>query len=275
MATVTYPAGNATVYPSGNDVAATASEGRRAKEQSHAAYVGAASGDYVVSGFAVSDGGGLNASVAAGEAHVTGRRIVTIAAQSVSLAPSVVNYLFVQLSFDVNGDVDDLELVSSTSITPPADSVLVGAATTNATVVTDTQNFSPTSPHQSNIIDFYNLGNLFGTTTTSVSPGGAFVNAGTLTVDRARLKGRKCEFMVMIDAQYTGGGSLSDIQLKINSVVQKSIVRNQSVGSSDNGACAFNEIFIPTIDTDTVFDVEVRDGSWDVRMIVFGIKEAP
>lgn len=91
-------------------------------------------GDYIQSGFVMSDGGGLNVSVSAGVAMAQGVRLSTTAAITGALTASSTNHVF--LTLDENVD-DDVILTINTSGTAPSTPYLkLGTVVTGAGSVT-------------------------------------------------------------------------------------------------------------------------------------------
>lgn len=130
---------NATVYPSTNDIAVTEKKGRYLTEQSHKDYVEQWMGNHIVSGFLLpATDPDLTITVPLGVGVINGRRVDINATTDVLLTASSTNHIWLQLSFDGNGDVDGVDMVFNTTGAVVANAVKIGEAVTDATTVTST-----------------------------------------------------------------------------------------------------------------------------------------
>ncbi len=137
-----------TVYPSENDIAAVADEGRIGTEISHKDYAKNWIKNYVLSGFTLpaTTSATLVIPVASGSCFIEGRRVQSNASENETLAANDTNHIFVTLSLDGNNLVDAVNITSNTSGSLPANSVKIGRAITDATEVTSTFDDRDTSP---------------------------------------------------------------------------------------------------------------------------------
>lgn len=133
---------DSTVYPSANDIAETEKEGRYATEQSHTELLQLWVENHVVSGFTVpSSDPDLTLQVGAGECVIDGRRVVVSAATDMTLTDAATNHIWVQLSFDGDGNVDGVDMVFNTTGTPVANAVKIAEAVAAAGAITGTKDF--------------------------------------------------------------------------------------------------------------------------------------
>lgn len=139
-----------TVYPSENDIAAVADEGRIGTEISHKDYAKNWIKNYVLSGFTLpaTTSGTLVIDVASGACFIEGRRVQSNAIENPVpvIAANDTNHLFVTLSLDGDDLVDAVSITSNTTGALPANSVKIGRAITDATEVTSTFDDRDTSP---------------------------------------------------------------------------------------------------------------------------------
>jgi hypothetical protein len=99
----------------------------------------ASSRPWIVSGLALSNGSGLNASIGAGLAWIDGYVIEIDAAEPATCAASDTNHIFLELAVDGNDLVTGLNIVVNTSGTAPSGPhVKLGTATTDGSSVTGT-----------------------------------------------------------------------------------------------------------------------------------------
>lgn len=95
--------------------------------------------NYVKSGLDQSGVSGLDVTYNGGIAVINGY-VAEIDSDTVSLADDATNYVYVQLTRDVNGNVDGVTFNAETTTTPPADSVLIRQVVTSGGAVSGTQN---------------------------------------------------------------------------------------------------------------------------------------
>lgn len=132
---------NSTVYPSSNDIAEVAKEGRFATEQSHTDYVEKWMQNHIVSGFLLpATDPDLTISIPSGTAILDGARVVVSAATALLLTAASTNHIFIQLSVDGGGDVDGVDIIANTTGAVPVRSAKIGRAITDGTTVTSTIN---------------------------------------------------------------------------------------------------------------------------------------
>lgn len=143
MATVTLS--SYLVFPTENDVnGGTTGAGRVGSEYRRATLQDALGMQVnrVYSGFTLPSSGALASSVAAGEAIIDGYLIKGSASISVTFTASVTNYTFIQLVYS-GGIVTTAQLVTQTSITPPANSVFLGAVVTGGSTISSASDYRP------------------------------------------------------------------------------------------------------------------------------------
>ena len=187
------------VFPSHNEVAPVGSEDAASDlaEQTTAQLIKgiAQASDYVESGLTVpSTSGTLNIDVALGVAFISGLRINIPGATTVTVSPSTTNHLFLKLTRDVNGDVDEALFEINTSGTPPADSIKIATLVADATTITSTTDARPLTAQalaQSRLEIFTvsgsfvvpnNVGTIFAVMLGGGSGGGGGGEAGTASV---------------------------------------------------------------------------------------------
>jgi len=126
-----------TVFPTRNDIAVTEFEGSKGTEAVLKGWMGILSkSNFVRNGFTTTDAGGLNAAVAAGTAFIDGFRVNVASSTTLALTASVTNHIFLNLSFDVDSLVDDVEYTVNTTGTFPASSLKIAEVTTDGAAVT-------------------------------------------------------------------------------------------------------------------------------------------
>ena len=102
--------------------------------------------DYRKSGFTITAGSGLAATVSTGVARVKGLYIESDASQSVSsLTASNTNYIYITLARDSNSEAESWSLTKNTTGSTPTDSFYIGRAITNGSSVT--------SVNQTDVVD--------------------------------------------------------------------------------------------------------------------------
>lgn len=130
---------NSTVYPSANDIAETEKEGRYATEQSHTELMELWLANHIVSGFLLpASDPDLTITIPAGTCVIDGRRVVVSSTTDITLTDAATNHIWVQLSFDGDGNVDGVDIVANTSGTPPANSIKIGEAVAAGAAITGT-----------------------------------------------------------------------------------------------------------------------------------------
>jgi hypothetical protein len=102
--------------------------------------------EYRKSGFTITAGSGLAATVSTGVARVKGLYIESDASQSVSsLTASSTNYIYITLARDSNSEAESWSLTKNTTGSTPTDSFYIGRAITNGSSVT--------SVNQTDVVD--------------------------------------------------------------------------------------------------------------------------
>lgn len=93
--------------------------------------------DYIVNGFTVVAGSGLDVNVSSGKIRLKGLVVESTASENVgSLTDNTVNYLYAQLARDGNSEVESWDFTVNTSGSLPTDSVKIAKITTSSGVVT-------------------------------------------------------------------------------------------------------------------------------------------
>lgn len=226
-----------TVYPSENDVAVVADDGRVGQEITHKEYAQTWVADYFVSGFTLpaSTSGTLNIDVATGEAVLGGQRIQMGSIETILLVANNTNHIFLQLTFDGNSKVDGVQIVSNTTGAVPSDSVKIGEAVTDATEVTSTTDLRPLG-HNKDALTFgralnIHLGTGVQSATKVLSAGSADITGATITVTREQMQGADTKVLIIatgdVDAKASGPTG-AFIEIKIGGVVARVIATTVS-----------------------------------------------
>lgn len=135
-----YSAVNETIWPSQNDIAQVAGNGKKVLENQWAKPIGALGiNNLSLTGLTVpASDADLNIDVAAGTAYIAGRHITIPAATSVTAAASNTNYVFLKLSRDGSNLVTGAVFEVNTTGTPPADSTPICTLVASGTAITST-----------------------------------------------------------------------------------------------------------------------------------------
>ena len=186
---------NATVYPSANDLSEVEDEGLFATEQRHTSYIENLMQNHVVSGFVLpASDPDLTITIPAGTAVIDGRRVIISTTTDLLLTDAATNHIFMQLSFDGDGDVDGVDIVANTSGTPPASSVKIGEAVAAAGAITGTTDTRPLGPYRESKVFgpalAIDLGGDTGGAVALVGGGGDTTLAGlSISISREDLQG--------------------------------------------------------------------------------------
>ena len=135
-----HAAANETIWPSQNDVAQTAGDGKKLLENQWAKPTAVFAGNnYSLTGLTVpGTSGTLNINVALGTAYLAGRHITIPAATTVTATASTTNFVFLKLTRDGSNLVTGAAFEVNVSGTPPADSTPIATLTAGATTITAT-----------------------------------------------------------------------------------------------------------------------------------------
>ncbi len=127
------------VWPSTNDVGG-AGAGKVITESNLTSWIKTlVAQNFVVSGFTVpASSTTLNLDVAAGEAILSGYRVVIDAATTVTCTASATNHIYLQLTRDASNNVTEATFAVNTTGTAPADSVKIATAVADATSIIST-----------------------------------------------------------------------------------------------------------------------------------------
>ena len=126
------------IFPTNNDVAQVAGDGRIFTEKNVADWMGAFTdlNDWVVSGLEPSNPSGLQLTISAGKAFVKGY-LLDEEQQTIVLTDNVTQGIYLQLTRDAGGNVDGSQLLQSPTLVPGvADSVLLAVVTTSGGTIT-------------------------------------------------------------------------------------------------------------------------------------------
>lgn len=107
-------------------------------------YIGDFIPDHVVSGFTLSNGGGLNLAVAVGDAWVKGTLCRVTVAENVAMNDNQTNHVYIQKTRDGISEVNGWQFTVNTTGTPPSDSFKLATVTTSGgaiTLITDVRQF--------------------------------------------------------------------------------------------------------------------------------------
>jgi len=136
-----FAAANETIWPSQNDVAQTAGDGKKLLENQWGTLLnGLTTNQYaVVSGLTLpASSGTLNIDVASGTAIIEGRHISIPASTTVTATFSATNYVFLKLTRDGSNLVTGAAFEVNTTGTAPTDSLAVGTLVAGASSITST-----------------------------------------------------------------------------------------------------------------------------------------
>lgn len=139
-----FPVTGETVFPTFNNVAATAQEGKRWSEPKVTEWIKAIvnNKNYVASGMLVSGvSGTLNFTIPSGTALLQGYFSI-IPATVVTAAASATTYVFLRLLRDVNGFVTDAVFETQLTTTPPADSMFICSLTAGVSTITSVKDLA-------------------------------------------------------------------------------------------------------------------------------------
>lgn len=136
-----HTAANETIWPSQNDIAQTAGDGKKLLENQWAKPLAVlAPNNYTLAGLTVpGTSASLSINVALGSAYISGRHITIPGATAVTAAASNTNYLFLKLTLDASSLVTGVSFEVNTSSVSPANSILLYTLTAGATTITATQ----------------------------------------------------------------------------------------------------------------------------------------
>ncbi len=149
-----YLVSNEDIWPSQNDVAQTAGNGKKLLENQWAKVsTGAFSiNNYSLSGLTVpATSASLNIDVALGAAYLAGRSISIPGATTVTATLNATNYIFLKLSRDGANLATGVVLEVNTTGTAPADSTPIATLTAGAATITATvdKRIMPSQPYES------------------------------------------------------------------------------------------------------------------------------
>lgn len=135
-----HAAANETIWPSQNDVAQTAGDGKKLLENQWAKPTAVfARNNYSLTGLTVpASDADLNIDVALGTAYIAGRHINIPAATSVTATASATNHVFLKLTRDGSNLVTGASFEVNTTGTPPADSTKIATLTAGASSISAT-----------------------------------------------------------------------------------------------------------------------------------------
>ena len=131
---------NETIWPTQNDVAQTAGNGKKMLENQWAKPFAVLSpNNYTTAGLTVpGTSGTLSINVALGDAYIAGRHISIPGATAVTAVASQTNYVFLKLTRDGGNLVTGASFEVNITSVPPADSIAIATLTSGATTITAT-----------------------------------------------------------------------------------------------------------------------------------------
>jgi hypothetical protein len=135
-----HAAANDTVWPSQNDIAQTAGNGKKLLENQWAKPMALFSpNNFTLTGLTVpGTSGTLNIDVALGTLYLEGRHITIPAATTVTAAASLTNFVYAKLTRDGGNLVTGVSFEVNITGTPPADSTPIATLTAGASTITAT-----------------------------------------------------------------------------------------------------------------------------------------
>ena len=242
---------NATVYPSANDIAEIEKEGRFATEQSHTDFVQKWMKNHIVSGFVLpASDPDLTITIPLGTAIVDGHRVVISAGTDILLAANDTNFIFLQISFDINNRIDSVDIISNTTGAPPVSSVKIGEAVTDATTVTGTTDTRDLGPYLDESIAGPQLNTHLGGVDINAGPFTSEVDLGSpVTITRKDLAGRDTKVSILVTGQVANGAgsgaSEYTISIKDGATLIRSIgldIIAGQAGNSQKDVFAFHDV---------------------------------
>lgn len=143
-----YAAASETIFPTTNDIAATAGNGRRMLESNLANILTALRAqNFVVSGFVIpSSDADLNIDIPTGVAWIGGYRVSVPGSTTVTFTNAATNYVFLKLTRDGNNNVTGVAFEVNTTGTAPTDSVMIAAGIAAGGAITDAWDARYTTP---------------------------------------------------------------------------------------------------------------------------------
>lgn len=135
-----FAAANETIWPSQNDVAQTAGDGKKLLENQWAKPTAVyAVNNYSLTGLTVpGSSANLNINVALGTAYIAGRHITIPGATTVTATASATNFVFLKLTRDGAQLVTGASFEVNTTGTPPTDSTPIATLTAGASSISAT-----------------------------------------------------------------------------------------------------------------------------------------
>ena len=129
-----------TIWPTQNDVAQTAGNGKKMLENQWAKpFAMLSPNNYTLAGLTVpGTSGTLSINVALGDAYIAGRHISIPGATAVTAVASQTNYVFLKLTRDGGNLVTGASFEVNITSVPPADSIAIATLTSGATTITAT-----------------------------------------------------------------------------------------------------------------------------------------
>ena len=123
------------IYPATNsgDISGYDLNGKKNNEYNISSLINQlTSNNFVSNGLTVSDNGGLEISITTGECNISGRRVEINTARTETLTDDTTNYIYLQLQFDIAGNVTSVDVVTNETGTQPDDSVYLANVTTSS-----------------------------------------------------------------------------------------------------------------------------------------------
>jgi len=149
-----YDAANEDVWPSQNDVAQTAGNGKKLLENQWGLFTtGFAQNNYTLSNLLLpGSSASLSINVPAGHAYLAGRWVSIPGSTSVTATANLTNYVFLKLTRDGANLVTGVAFEVNTSGTAPADSTPIGTLVAGASTITSTVDTRITGPGYAQVV---------------------------------------------------------------------------------------------------------------------------
>lgn len=143
-----------TIWPSQNDIAATAGNGKTWLENMGGPWRKGHERNYIVQGFQIPvSSGSLVLVIPTGEAFIAGRYCGSMSGTtSVTVTANQTNYLFLKLTRDGSSLGNGLSIECNITGTPPADSIFIGLAFAGAATITETADCRQFAPFPDTLI---------------------------------------------------------------------------------------------------------------------------
>lgn len=178
-----YAIANEWVWPTANDISSTSGDGNKLRENAMSPWRVGLDRNYVITGFgAPLSSANLDISIPAGEAMISGYRVVIPGSTTVTCAASTTNYIFLKLTRDGSNKVNAAVFERNTGV-DPSESVLICTAITSGSAITDTVDARVRLPHtMGGWFGLYNTGSGSAISMNGYSLIGSDVSMGGLNI---------------------------------------------------------------------------------------------